>query len=358
MPSESKKPVQLIVGTVKGGFVARSDAERRTWSLAGPFFKGWKVTAVGRLPSGRFLVATASDVYGPALHETADFASFRQIEDGPAWPKGGERRMNQIWTLVPGGGARVWAGVDEAGLFLSEDEGRSWRGVEGLNEHPTRAGWAPGAGGLCAHHVLVDPVAPEHVWCGISAVGVFESEDGGASWRTRNEGVTIALEDREHPGIGYCVHALQHDPARPERIWRQDHRGMYRTSDGGESWERIEEGLPSGFGFPLARDRRTGALFALPLESDEYRVPPGGRLGVYRSTDDGSSWHDASDGLPRANVWAGVLRHALVADSLDPCGLYLGTTAGTLHVSADGGERWTTLPCTLPRILTLAAHEA
>jgi photosystem II stability/assembly factor-like uncharacterized protein len=152
------------------------------------------------------------------------------------------------------------------------------------------------------------------------------------------------------------VHALQQDPADAETIWRQDHRGMYRTRDGGASWQKIEAGLPSGFGFPLALDRRTKHLYAVPLQSDEYRIPPDGRLAVYRSTDGGDSWHALSRGLPQKDAYAGVLRHALVADSLAPCGVYMGTTSGTLHASQDGGESWAPIPCILPRILSVEAY--
>ena len=348
--------ITVLVGTAKGGFLLRSE-DRSTFTLEGPFFKGWKVTTSTRLSSGRFLVATASDVYGPALHVSDDLSSFRQIESGPAWAKGGERKLNQIWKLLSvqrPGGERIFAGVDEAGLFASDDCGESWRSVEGLNEHATRSGWVPGAGGLCAHALLADSENPERMWCGISAVGVFRTEDGGASWTARNVGVTRVLEDKTHKDIGFCVHAQ--DPHDPETIWRQDHRGMYRTTDGADRWESIENGLPSGFGFPLALDKGTGRLFALPLQSDEYRLPVDGKLTVYTSSDRGDSWQPQTEGLPQEAAYAGVLRHALVADSLDPCGVYMGTTSGTLHVSRDGGESWTMLPYLLPRILTVEVY--
>jgi hypothetical protein len=345
----------VLVGTVKGGFVLRSQ-DRSSWELSDPLFKGWKVTASTRLPSGRFLVATASDVYGPALHTSEDLATFQQVEDGPAWPKGGERKLNQIWKILPVG-ERVFAGVDEAGLFVADAGGEAWKPVEGLNEHATRTGWFPGAGGLCAHALTADGNAPERMWCGISAVGVFRTEDGGATWRARNEGVTRVIEDKAHKEIGFCVHSLQQDPEQADTIWRQDHRGMYRSTDGADSWESIENGLPSGFGFPLALNKRTRELFALPLQSDEYRLPIDGKLTVYKSTDRGDSWQAKTNGLPQEGAYAGVLRHALVADSLDPCGVYMGTTSGTLHVSRDAGESWATLPYVLPRILSVEVYQ-
>lgn len=346
--------VTAVVGTIKGAFLLRSDAARERWDIEGPLFKGWKVTASARDERGRTYLATASDVYGAALQSSDDLSDWQQLERGPTWSEDSGRKLNQIWTLSTAADG-MWAGVDEAGLFRSADGGATWRGLEGLNEHPTRSGWYPGFGGLCAHAFLVDPRDPRRLWCGISAVGVFRSDDGGTSWQPRNEGVTIAIEDKEHRGIGTCVHALVADPDDADVIWRQDHRGMYRTADGGDRWERIEEGLPSGFGFPIALDPRTKALYAVPLESDEYRVPADGRLAVYRSRDRGDSWHAAGRGLPAGLFYGTVLRGALATDGLDPCGVYLGTTAGTVHVSADGGESWRTLPCTLPRVLSVRA---
>ena len=271
--------IQVIVGTQKGGFVLRSDRGRAAWSIDGPLFKGWKVTASVRDASGRYVIATASDVYGAALHVSDDLAEWRQIERGPTWGEAasgdnGERKLNQIWTLVEGGG-RLYAGVDVAGMFVSEDRGETWAPVEGLNEHATRPSWYPGAGGLCAHAILVDPRDPRRIWCGISAVGVFRSDDGGTTWHLKNEGIPVLIEDKKHKDIGRCVHGLVADPDDADLIYRREHNGMFRTRDGGESWERIENGLASWFGFPIAMDPRSRALFVVPLESDDLPGPPG-----------------------------------------------------------------------------------
>ena len=218
---------------------------------------------------------------------------------------------------------------------------------------PPRAAWFPGAGGLCAHALLTDPRDPARLWCGISAVGVFRSDDGGASWRPVNNGVRVMIEDEHHKNIGCCPHALVQDPDDANRIFRQDHAGMYRSHDGGDSWQSCEQGLPSGFGFPIAIDRNTKQLFACPLESDEYRMPPDGALRVYRSTDAGDSWMALTNGLPQEHTYVGVLRHAMATDHLEPCGVYLGTTAGSVFISADAGDSWQQLPCALPRILSI-----
>jgi photosystem II stability/assembly factor-like uncharacterized protein len=347
--------VEVLVGTVKGAFVLRSE-DRKRWAVEGPLFKGWKVTAAARDARGRTFAGTASMVYGAAVQVSDDMQTWRQIEQGPSYPEEAKHKLNQVWTIVPGSGAddRYYLGVDDAGLFSSDDGGETWAPVPGLNEHSTRAAWYPGAGGLCAHRVVRDPGNPKRVWCGISAVGTFRSEDGGETWTPRNSGVQVVIEDKEHKEIGFCVHALVPDPDDANTIYQQNHRGMYRTRDAGDTWQSIQSGLPSTFGFPLAMDRKTKALFSVPLESDEYRMPVDGALRVYRSTDAGDSWEGLGEGLPGSHCHTGVLRHCLDVDALDPAGLYMGTTAGTVHVSADLGESWTTLPVTLPRILCVA----
>jgi photosystem II stability/assembly factor-like uncharacterized protein len=347
--------VLVIVGTDKGGFLLRADESRDAWTVEGPLFKGWKVTAAARDEQGRFFVATASMVYGSALHVSDDLKEWRQIAVGPAWEKDQQRKLNQVWTLHVDGD-RYYAGVDEAGLFASDDRGETWVPVAGLNEHETRGGWFPGAGGLCAHALLVDPRDPNRIWCGISAVGVFRSDDGGATWHTKNDGIRIVIEDEQHKDIGFCVHGLVADPDDANVIYRREHTGMFRSRDGGDSWEIIENGVPSRFGFPIVMDRSTKRLFIVPMESDEYRLPIDGRLMVLRSDNGGDSWTSASNGLPERDAYMGVLRGAMDVDHLGPCGVYMGTTAGTMHVTSDAGDSWRQLPVTLPRILHVSAY--
>ena len=348
--------VRVMVGTAKGGFWVTSP-DRRKWEVTGPFFKGWKVTAGLRLSDGRFMAAVASDIYGPAVYvyrgDNPD-GQWEQLPSGPEYPGGGDRRFRQIWTLKENRGT-VYAGVQDAGLFTSSDGGSSWAPVTGLNDHATRAAWMPGAGGLCCHALLFSPERPERMWCGISAVGVFRTDDGGATWIPRNSGVSMAHEDEQYKEIGTCVHALAQDPRDPERIYRQDHMGMFRSRDGGDSWERNENGLETAFGFPIVLDRASRFLFAVPQESDQHRVPVDGALRVMRSTDGGESWQTSSQGLPATNAYGTVLRGAMAVDDLDPGGVYMGTTSGTLHASSDLGESWTNLPVVLPRILHVSA---
>ncbi len=346
--------VSVLVGTVKGGFLFRSDENRKKWTVEGPLFKGWKVTAATRASDGKYVAATANFVYGLAIHRSPDLVEWTQVPCSPELPEGQDFKLNEVWTMTAADN-RVYAGVDEAAMFESEDQGEHWSFAPGLTNHPSRDKWFPGFGGLCAHSLLVDPKNHDRLWCGISAVGVFRSEDRGESWSCKNEGIPMIIEDQEHKDIGFCVHAIAQDPDDPQLMYRQDHKGMFRSKNGGDLWEKNEEGLPSGFGFPLAQDHTTKALFAVPLQSDEYRMPIDGALKVYRSQDGGDSWQGMSKGLPQEHAYMGVLRKAMAVDHLDPCGVFIGTTAGTVHYSADGGDTWGDLPGVFPRILTVQA---
>lgn len=337
--------VALAIGTLKGGWIARTD-DRVDWQLDGPFLKGWQVSTFGLAGDGTFLGATGSTWFGAALHRSADLEEWDQIVSGPAYSSDAGRKLEQIWTLAPNG-QRIYAGVAEAGLFVSDDHAATWQPVAGLNEHETRDAWQPGLGGLAAHRVLVDPERPERMWIGISAVGVFATDDAGVTWELRNDGVVPAAPSNDFD-IGYCVHCLVADPEQPDTIWRQDHRGVYRTTNGAKSWERIEVGIPGGgFGFPIDRDSASGSLFIVPLESDQYRMPVGGEFAVYRSADGGDTW-SASGAWPGS--FTGVLRDAMSTDG--DGGVYVGTTGGRIVYTDDAGDSWTELPWTLPRIVS------
>lgn len=336
--------MRIAIGTEKGAYVL--DGSRSTWSVSGPMFPGWKVSAFGAAPDGTHLAAVGSNWFGVGVHRSRDFASWDQTDTPPVWAEDTDRKMEQVWTFHTTG-ERIWSGVAEAGLFTSDDQGLTWEAVKGLNEHRTRDDWGPGAGGLCAHRVLSD--GDTH-WVGISAVGVFRSDDGAETWETKNDGVepTGLPEDAPRPEVGYCVHCLAHDPDDPRRIWRQDHMGVYRTDDGADHWERIEDGLPAGFGFVMWRDDGSGRLFTIPLESPGNRVPVDGALRVYRSDDDGDSWEVSGSGWSDAPQYTGVLRGAFDGD--DQGVFCFGTTGGKLWMTRDNGETWTELDPAFPRI--------
>ncbi|HEY7705473.1 MAG TPA: hypothetical protein VID03_11685 [Acidimicrobiia bacterium] len=332
----------LAIGTEKGGFLWRNG------ELTGPLFKGWKVSAWGRAPDGQYLAGLASNWFGASVHRSPDLETWEQVENGPSYEEG--RKLNQIWTFCTSD-SKVWAGVDEAGLFVSADSGLSWDPVPAFNEHSSRGSWSPGAGGLCAHHVLVDG---DRIWVAASAVGVFRSDDGGQTFGRYDEGVPpgVTPDEDDVEEFGYCVHALAADPSRADLIWRQDHKGVFRTSDAGAHWEQIEKGLPANFGFVMVRDASSGALFTVPLEADVNRLPVDGDLAAYRSFDDGDSWERAGSGWPEGPHFTGVLRKSAATDGNG--GVWLGTTGGDVYETTDAGDTWRALPFSVPRILSMA----
>lgn len=354
--------VLVMVGTQKGAFFLRSDAERRDWTIQGPLLKGWEVCHI-ELDARREPVLYAGlghGVYGPGILVSRDMGqNWTPLENGPVYAEGSGRKLERVWSVTPGPADEpdvLYAGVAQAGLFVSRDLGQSWQPLDGLNQHPTASEWTPGAGGLCCHTILIDPGNKRRLWVGISAVGVFRSDDEGATWEVKNRGLPIAVKAKEHEGIGSCVHKMVLDPKNPDLLYQQNHQGVFRSTDAGDSWQRIESGLPSRFGFPMVmhpRDSRT--LYVAPMESDEYRFPEDGRLRVYRTRDGGDSWQPLSAGLPEDSSYAGVLRHAMATDGLDEAGIYFGTTGGQVFYSRDNGDRWQALPYVLPRVMSVTA---
>lgn len=335
---------KIAIGTEKGAYVVEDT--KGDWSVSGPIFPGWKVTAFGKAPDGTHLAAVGSNWFGVGVHRSSDFETWEQTDSPPAWPEDSDRVMEQIWTFRTVGD-RIWAGVAHAGLFTSDDGGVTWSPVGGLNEHRTRADWEPGLGGLCAHRIWI---GDEHQWVAISAVGVFRSDDGGVTWEPRNDGVSLVGAPQESPRseVGYCVHCVAHDPDDPSRIWRQDHSGVYRTYDGGDNWDRIETGLPANFGFVMWRDDGSRRLFTIPLEADSNRIPVDGRLRVYRSDDDGDNWEVSGRGWNDDPQFTGVLRGAFDGD--DSGTFCFGTTGGKLWLTRDNGDSWDELGASFPRI--------
>ena len=261
--------------------------------------------------------------------------------------------MKSVWSLAAGHGV-LYAGVEPAGLFRSADGGQSWQHVGGLQDHPSRPHWHPGGGGLILHSLVLHPGDAARIWVGISAAGVFYSADGGATWEARNRGTRADFlpEGQRYPEHGQCVHCLVMAPGLPERLYQQNHCGMYRSDDGGRHWQSIEAGLPSSFGFPAAAHPRDPAtLFLLPLNGDTAgRFVPEGRAAVWRTRDAGAVWQALRHGLPQENAYFGVLRQAMATDRLDPAGVYFGTGGGTLYASADEGESWACVAQHLPAI--------
>jgi len=350
----------LLVGTRKGAFIAEGDPARRSdpdaWRFRGPLCEGWPINCFRRNPAtGTLYAGGASPWYGAAVWRSDDLGDtwthssvgLTYGDDGPA--------MRSVWQVLPAHGA-LYAGVEPAGLFRSLDGGVTWSHVEGLTSHPSRPTWAPGNGGLICHTILAHPADPARMWVGISAVGCFATEDGGATWEARNTGVRADYLPDPYPETGLCVHKMVLASGMPERLYQQNHCGQYRSDDAGRTWTSIEAGLPSSFGFPLvAHPRDPDTVFTIPLNGAEQgRFVPDARAAVWRSTDRGTTWTALRNGLPQSNAHVGVLRDAMATDGLEPFGLYFGTSTGQLYASADEGREWRRVGDLLPPIHSVA----
>lgn len=347
----------ILLGTKKGAFILEDDGRRGAWSLRGPFCETWPINhVVGDAATGTILAGGGNEWFGPAVWKTTDAGeSWTHSSQGLAY-EAGETPVKSVWTLAQGVDA-LYAGVEPAGLFRSEDGGETWQHVRGLTETPTRKDWMPGGGGLILHHIVPHPRDPRQLWVAVSTGGVFHTADGGASWTPRNRGTRqdYAPEDQRYPEFGQCVHALAMAPGMPDRLYQQNHCGMYRSDDGGLQWRSIEAGLPSTFGFPaVAHPRDPATLFLLPLNGDQAgRFVPDAAAAVWRTRDGGTSWEALREGLPQCNAYLGVLRQAMAVDRHDPCGVYFGTSTGQLYASADEGATWRCLAEHLPPILSV-----
>ncbi|MGH9134030.1 MAG: WD40/YVTN/BNR-like repeat-containing protein [Ilumatobacteraceae bacterium] len=355
----------VLVGTTKGLFSLRSGDGREQFELAGPSFAGEEVYATcidTRGPATRLFTGSVSNHWGPVLRRSDDLGgTWTEDEQASlAFPSGTDASLNRIWQLVPGPADQpdvVYAGVEPAALFRSDDGGREFSLVEGLWDHPHRPQWEPGGGGLCLHTVLVHPTDPNRLLIAISAAGVYLSDDGGGSWRASNGGITVPfLPDAPAPEFGQCVHKVARDAADPERLYLQHHGGIYRSDDGGGSWTSMTSIAGMDFGFPVvAHPTRADTAYLLPLLSDEYRCTPDGQCTVWRTADGGASWEPLTAGLPQHDAHVTVLRDAFTTDGADPAGLYFGTRTGEVWGSIDDGESWRLLADHLPPVVSVRA---
>ena len=384
--------IRILVGTRKGAFILTSDQERRHWDIDGPFFAGWEIYHVKGSPADpdRLYASQSSSWFGQVIQRSDD--------GGKTWSQPGEEETTASppdaalgasnrfeydtsgetgkpltthqWydgTQHPWEFARVWhlepslddpdscyAGVEDAALFKTTDGGVTWHELAGLRGHESGASWAPGAGGLCLHTIVLDPKNPGRIFCAVSAAGAFRSDDGGGSWKPINHGLHSEHIPDPTAEVGHCVHHIEIHPSNPDTLFMQKHWDVMRSDDGGETWREVSGNLPSDFGFPIAvhaHDPET--IYVVPIESDSLHYPPDGRLRVYRSRKGGEDWEALTEGLPQQHCYVNVLRDAMAVDRAEPCGIYFGTTGGQVYASSDEGDHWTPIVRDLPAVLSI-----
>ncbi len=361
MTDVKKGDTVLSVGTRKGLFVLHS-RDRKRWRMRGPSFEGLTTMhAILDARDGRSLwVGVNTGHWGPTVQRSTDFGeSWDRGKEGPHYDEGSDLSVERIWHVEPGLENELWAGVEPAGLFRSDDEGQTWTSVRGLNDRPDRKDWQPGGGGLCLHTIVPYPGDPKRMLVGISAVGALGTNDGGDSWRVLNgdiKGEYIPGGTLKEDELGSCVHKMVRDSADPAVVYQQNHGGVFRRARGDPGWTVIEDGLSAPFGFPMAaHPHKARTVYVVPLAGDFNRVTPAGKLAVYRTSDGGDHWDRLDDGLPQERAYMTVLREGLSTDTNDPVGVYLGTKTGQLYYSRNDGDSWELLRDHLPPIVSVEA---
>jgi len=345
----------LLIGTRKGCFVLESDADRRDWRLRGPYCEGWPVYhAVYDPGSGSIYAAAASEWHGSAVWRSRDLgATWDHSSDGLGYDDDAGRKLSKVSTLALADD-RLLVGVEAPGIFESRDGGETFSLLSTLAGQPGSEMWDDPAnqppGHLGISGFVTDSARPDRFWTIVQGIGAFETTDGGASWTPRNRGLRRDWP-AEHEEVGFCVHKLVRSPSDGQRMYQQNHVGMHRSDDEGQSWQEITEGLPTEFGFAAAvhpHDRDT--FYVIPLDGGHGRIMPEGKAAVWQTRDGGSSWRALTRGLPQEGAHLGVLRQAMATDSLDVPGLYFGTSTGQVFASADEGESWSEIASYLPAI--------
>ena len=380
--------VRVLVGTRKGAFALTSDGKRKRWKVSGPHFAGWEIYHVKGSPvdPNRLFASQTSAWFGQIIQRSNDGGktwfqpgtppgeptttpdgmpkgeSNKFVYDGVPgthqWYDGTQHpwEFKRVWHLEPSltDTDTVYAGVEDAALFRTTDGGKSWHELSGLRKHDTGPKWQPGAGGMCLHTVLLDPTNPGRMYIAISAAGAFRTDDGGNTWRPINRGLHSQYIPDPNAEVGHCVHRIAMHPARPSTLFMQKHWDVMRTDDAGESWREVSGNLPTDFGFPIdVHAHEPETIYVVPIKSDSEHFPPDGKLRVFRSRAGGNEWETLTKGLPQRNCYVNVLRDAMSVDSLDPCGIYFGTTGGQVYASADAGDSWAPIVRDLPAVLSV-----
>jgi photosystem II stability/assembly factor-like uncharacterized protein len=362
--------VRVLVGTSKGAFILNSDARRDQWSVSGPHFAGWEMYHLKGSPAdpNRLYASQSSGWFGQLIQRSDDGGQTWQavgnkfdyagVPGTHQWYDGTPRpwEFKRVWHLEPSltDPDTVYAGVEDAALFRSQDGGQSWEELRGLREHTSGPDWQPGAGGLCLHTIILDPTQPERIFIAISAAGAFRSDDGGKSWKPTNRGLHSEGIPDPNAEVGHCVHHIAMNPARPGVLFMQKHWDVMRSDDAGDSWRDIGGNLPTDFGFVIdVHSHEPETIFVVPIKSDSEHFVPDGKLRVYRSRSGGNEWEALTRGLPQQDVYLNIYRDAMCVDTLDPCGVYFGTSGGQVYASADAGDSWRPIVRDLPKVLSV-----
>jgi len=383
--------VRILVGTRKGGFVLTGDGKRDRWDVSGPHFAGWEVYHMKGSPADpdRLYASQTSGWFGQIIQRSSDGGKTWEPPDGPlektpeGFPKGQSNKFvydtsdesgkpltthqwydgtqhpwefKRVWHLEPSldDADTVYAGVEDAALFRTKDGGATWRELAGLRGHGTGPQWAPGAGGMCLHTILLHPANPQRMFIAISSAGAFRTDDGAASWRPINRGLHSQYIPNPTAEIGHCVHRIAMHPSRPDVLFMQKHWDVMRSDDAGDSWREVSGNLPTDFGFVIdVHAHEPETIYVVPIKSDSEHYPLDGKLQVYRSRTGGDEWEALTQGLPQRHCYVNVLRDAMAVDALDPCGVYFGTTGGQVYGSADGGDSWVPIVRDLPAVLSV-----
>jgi photosystem II stability/assembly factor-like uncharacterized protein len=389
--------VRVLVGTRKGAFVLTSDAKRERWEVSGPHFAGWEVYHLKGSPAdpNRIYASQTSGWFGQIIQRSDDGGKSWHQPGTPegeptttpeGMPKGESNKFvydtspetgrpltrhqfydgtqrpwefKRVWHLEPSldDPDTVYAGAEDAALFRTTDGGRTWHELAGLRGHGTGPQWQPGAGGMCLHTVILDPLNRGRIFVAISAAGAFRTDDGGDTWRPINRGLHSQYIPDPTAEVGHCVHHVAMHPSRPGVLFMQKHWDVMRSDDAGDTWREVSGNLPTDFGFVIdVHAHEPETVYVVPIKSDAEHYPPEGKLRVYRSRTGGDEWEALTSGLPQSDCYVNVLRDAMSVDTLDPCGVYFGTTGGQVYASADAGDNWTPIVRDLPAVLSVEAQ--
>jgi photosystem II stability/assembly factor-like uncharacterized protein len=389
--------VRVLVGTRKGAFILTSDGKRQRWDVSGPHFAGWEIFHLKGSPvdPNRLYASQTSGWFGQVIQRSDDGGkTWHQPGTPPGeptttpegFPKGESNKFvydtspetgkpltthqwydgtqhpwefKRVWHLEPSltDPDVVYAGVEDAALFRTTDGGKTWHELPGLRGHGTGPKWAPGAGGMGLHSILIDPTNLKRIYVAISAAGAFRTDDGGKTWKPINRGLHSQYIPDPTAEVGHCVHRIALHRSRPNVLFMQKHFDVMRSDDAGDNWHEVSGNLPTDFGFPIdVHAHEPDTVYVVPIQGDAGRVPPEGKLRVYRSRSGGNEWEALTKGLPQQHCYVNVLREAMAVDSLDQCGVYFGTTGGQVYASADAGDHWTPIVRDLPAVLSVEAQ--